>query len=699
MAVLASWLGLSLLVRAPHDRAARVFFWLCVNLSLYGLSSSLAPLTTSATVRHVFNLMLVVETVLLPPVFLHFILVTANVRTARVAQRAALLLFYAIALVMAGYALFSPDMVVSGDSLSYPPGIPTVVWMAQRVLPLLLSLGLVAVAYRDAGGNDLERRRRALFGIAALIAVSGAILAAIARGRFTLAPGHVLMDIGLAMMAYAVLAYRMLLPARVAQRAFLRSLLGSLLTVVYIGVLLVLEPATQRVLAVDVPLVSIFTIVVLVAAFQPLRDAVSGWLDRVFFHREFDYAQLLREVGDDLFEHGDLAGQLEVGLAAICRTVSISAGVVAVQEGTGLRVVAQSGAEESAVASDALRGVSTPSQPEYRFDDWPPWPAARLLLPLRRGDESLGLLALSSKRSGAPYTDVERVLLDSLGAYLALAIRHARNRQDEELALAALAEQSRQLQAEQELLAAQAAEVLSLAEMHEAAPAESSDPTGLRVFALGQLRVERDGVLIDHWGGEKAGTYQAEGLFAFLFDRRGRGVTKDEAEEIIWPDLAIDKADTAFHRTISALRRTLEPGLRRGNESRAITYHHERYWLDPATIAWCDTDAFVAAVDRGQALARQGNLEQASEQLRNGLALYRGEYLDDCPFYGDSAEVEGRRGDLRNQCVEALLVLGSLYERLGRVSEAATCYRRALNASHEECLPAEEALARLHLTV
>src|SRR5262245_52008634 len=96
MAVLASWLGLSLLVRAPRDRAARVFFWLCVNLSLYGLSSSLAPLTTSATVRYVFNVVLVIETVLLPPVFLHFILVTANVRTARVAQRAALLLFYVV---------------------------------------------------------------------------------------------------------------------------------------------------------------------------------------------------------------------------------------------------------------------------------------------------------------------------------------------------------------------------------------------------------------------------------------------------------------------------------------------------------------------------------------------------------------------------------------------------------------------------
>ncbi len=38
MAVLACWLGLSLLVRAPRDRAARAFAWLCLNLALYGLT-------------------------------------------------------------------------------------------------------------------------------------------------------------------------------------------------------------------------------------------------------------------------------------------------------------------------------------------------------------------------------------------------------------------------------------------------------------------------------------------------------------------------------------------------------------------------------------------------------------------------------------------------------------------------------------
>jgi DNA-binding SARP family transcriptional activator len=258
--------------------------------------------------------------------------------------------------------------------------------------------------------------------------------------------------------------------------------------------------------------------------------------------------------------------------------------------------------------------------------------------------------------------------------------------------MATLAEQARQLQAEQELLATQASEAARLAAQPALAPAD--DRSGLRVFALGSLRAERDGVPIERWGGDKAGTYQAEALFAFLFDRRGRGLTKDEVEEMIWPDLDLDKADTAFHRTVSALRRTLEPGLRRGTESRLIAYHHERYWLDPAAIAWSDADAFGAAAERGHTLLRQGDFEAARAALAGALELYRGDYMDDCPFFGDSSYVENRRAELRDQRIDALLALGAAYEQLGRAGEAATSYRRALATSDGDCPRAEEGLLR-----
>jgi tetratricopeptide (TPR) repeat protein len=146
-------------------------------------------------------------------------------------------------------------------------------------------------------------------------------------------------------------------------------------------------------------------------------------------------------------------------------------------------------------------------------------------------------------------------------------------------------------------------------------------------------------------------------------------------------------------------RRALEPGLRRGNESRTITYHHERYWLDPAAIGWCDADMFAATAERGHTLMRQGNLEAARATLAEALDLYRGDYMDDCPFFGDSQYVEGRRAELRNQFVDALLVLGTVYERLGQAGEASTCYRRALAATDGDCPRANAGLARLQVGI
>ena len=49
-----------------------------------------------------------------------------------------------------------------------------------------------------------------------------------------------------------------------------------------------------------------------------------------------------------------------------------------------------------------------------------------------------------------------------------------------------------------------------------------------------------------------------------------------------------------------------------------------------------------------------GDPDAALQQLERARSLYRGDYLDDCPFYGDSAQVEERRA-LRGRCVDLLL--------------------------------------------
>lgn len=692
MAVLACWLGISLLVRSPRDLAAQAFACLCANLVLYSTTALISSIPHNPQITPLLNRLQLFETAFLPPLFLYFIILVAQVRRWYTLQIGLLILTCIVSVCFSAYALLGNEPQLSASPPRFPAGWLTVLWLLLRFIPLIFALVLTAMSYAEARNDDLERRRRALFAIAAVIAVSGALWATITRAsQVSQAPGHLLMDAGMALMAYTVLAYRLMLPARLARRTFFRSLFGGLFTALYVILLLWLETRVKQWLGIDFPLITVFALTILVAMIGPLRDVFGDWIDRRFFYREFDYGRLLRSFGSDLFERGELADKLQAALSNICNTLGVNAGIVAVSEAQGLRILSSYG--QNVPDPQQIQRAPIPERPQIAFEDWHHWPEARLILPLRIHEQVLGLLVLSPKRSGEPYRETERAVLDMLANNLAREIRHARARQEEEISMAALAQQAEQLRLEQEQLAVRAEEV---SRMREApAKASPSKPAGMHVYALGPLRAERDGEVIERWGGDKAGTYQAEALFAFLFDRRGRGLTKDEAGELIWPDLDMEKADSAFHRTVSGLRRTLEPGLKRASASRIVTYHHERYWLDPNLVTWCDADEFATAAERAHTLVRKGDLEAAREVFVQALALYRGDYMDDCPFFGDSTYVEERRTELREQRIAMLLSLGQLYEQLDQVGEAAACYRRALHAADGDNPRAVEALERL----
>ena len=306
---------------------------------------------------------------------------------------------------------------------------------------------------------------------------------------------------------------------------------------------------------------------------------------------------------------------------------------------------------------------------------------AALELPLERAGTTYGSARFGAKESGLPFTSSEREVLEMAAGYLAASLELG----------ARQAEQARDLE---RLTRERAAVSTSGRRLHGALEASLDDAarSGLRVFALGPLRAERDGELIRQWGGEKAGTRQAEALFAFLFDRGERGVTKDEAVELIWPDVDLDRADLAFHRTLGGLRRTLDPGRGQREGSKAIGFSNDRYRLDPDVVSWTDVATFE------QRLTDAGTTTDpaaALAALTEARSLYRGEYLDDCPFYGDGAYVEDRRELLRARYVDLLLSLGGFHEQRGDRGAAAAAFRAARSAADDGCPPADAALERL----
>lgn len=209
--------------------------------------------------------------------------------------------------------------------------------------------------------------------------------------------------------------------------------------------------------------------------------------------------------------------------------------------------------------------------------------------------------------------------------------------------------------------------------------ARGSRPRGLRVHAIGPLVLTFGRVPIQSLGGPKAGANQAMGLFAFLFDRGLQGIEKDEAVETIWPDMALTLADGAFHRTLLGLRGS----LRAGGFGDAIEFRNGRYVLASGLVTWSDTWQLEHTIDASGATTE---LRARIELLEACRQLNRADYMDDCPFFGTSVFVEGRRSMLRAVRAAVLVELSELYvasgrHALGAIRSAEADYAGAIRAS------------------
>ena len=175
--------------------------------------------------------------------------------------------------------------------------------------------------------------------------------------------------------------------------------------------------------------------------------------------------------------------------------------------------------------------------------------------------------------------------------------------------------------------------------------------------------------------------------------RADRGASKDEIIELVWPDVDLDRADVAFHRTMLGLRSALKPRARARTRapSGAIGFHNDRYRLDPSVVTWSDVDEFEWLAGK----VGKAELDESIGLLERARALYRGDYLDDCPYYGDSAQVEDRRVHLRRLFVDVLVELSERYAERGDRTAAANALRHAQAASDEDLPGADDVQARL----
>ena len=653
-AVLATWLGLLVLTRAGRVPGAPVFSFLCLLLVLWSVAIIIQRTGTDPTVFRAINLIEDGAAYLLPAATLHIALAVAIE-----GRRSAL----ATALLVTGYAVGILAIIQAAIDPAHPIGFrepgfeflglshTATAWAFAIVRFVAFGSGIVYLFIGlRAAGHDRARRRQLLFALATMVlgvigGMARILPEEIGGPRFV---GVSLVAVAMVLATYAVLSQHMFVAADVAGRAVRWSLVAGVAIVVYVGALVVLEEAAAEVLAIDFPLVTTLAVIVTFALFDPVAERVRQFTAGT--PGEIDHARLLVALGKDAMLAQDPEQAVEPALARLVRTFEL-VGAELVDSGGDLR--ARVGSLD---ATDPLA---------VRLD-------------LADGAELQGAVVFGRKRNGLSFTPPERDALTLAASYLGSSLRLAERHNQQASALAELRAERADVQSRGSALS------------HALAGA-SSPPRGLHVFALGSLRAEMNGDPVQRWGGEKAGSRQAEAIFAFLFDRGDRGASKDEILELVWPDVDLDRADVAFHRTMLGLRSILKPGRRARGSAGPVTFHNDRYRLDPSVVAWSDIGEF----DRLLADAARGEATEALRVLEQARALYRGDFLDDCPFYGDSAQVEDRRTDVRRRYVDVLIELGRRYAERGDRAAAANSYRQAQAVADDELPQIAEALGQL----
>ena len=264
-------------------------------------------------------------------------------------------------------------------------------------------------------------------------------------------------------------------------------------------------------------------------------------------------------------------------------------------------------------------------------------PKPNMILPIRADDGLAGVLMVGDPLQGGVYGTDDVVKMEWLASFLAVAHK----------------------------------EGVSLVLHEESGPALEDDdpcmlPVPLAVRAFGGLQLFAEGKELT---GASHVSIRARQILAHLLTAYPDPVGGDALMTRLWPDASPSAAANNLYVAIYSLRRSLEPGLRKGSASRFILREGEHYRLALGGGLWIDALAFADAYREGTRRVKEDDLDGARRALEEAEILYRGDFLDDSTL-DLPAEVEVTRQRYRMQYRQMARFLVDGYAQAGRWEDA-----------------------------
>jgi hypothetical protein len=442
------WLGFYIITRSPRSRLswlATLTLWsltslffhnaLAINLPKVGLLPWLRPVVV-LVVPLWFHLTLL----LLPErarrrIWFHvpLLLPTWARRPARAlsptASRFGVPLTYALALILMLGGAFPLGFSAHTDvgSATYLSGRTAGPLYPLSIVFLILlgSLSLLNLWQgRKHAKDSLLRRQFAPLLAATVLAGAGGLYISVGvwlHLPVPALPGDLALGAGVIILGYAVARYNALVEGRTIERDFLYTTLAiSVLAILYMLV------ATALYFTGHLSFLALILTIVGTVSSHSLYDGVRTALDRLFYREQFRRLRTnLRVLAREAGTGEALADQLQAVLDALCRTLGIRAGFIALRQEDAflaeaarkVKGVNRSFPLETLTATEIVKlprpGTNSPQN-------------MALLVPLSAGGGQVGALVLGPKQPDQPYSEEDLELLDDLADQMAAVIHVSR---------------------------------------------------------------------------------------------------------------------------------------------------------------------------------------------------------------------------------------------------------------------------------
>lgn len=165
---------------------------------------------------------------------------------------------------------------------------------------------------------------------------------------------------------------------------------------------------------------------------------------------------------------------------------------------------------------------------------------------------------------------------------------------------------------------------------------------------------------------EQWASVRAKEMFFLLLSRRS-GIRKEEAVEMLYPELPREKCNSAFHSNLYRIRRAVY--------QESVVKRDGAYLLNPDGQFEWDVEQFTEALERGRE-AQAGSRERAMA-FQQAIEQYGGPFAE--VFHSEWAEVT--RQQLEREAHESLAMLAAYFAGREDFESAAMCMERVLRAN------------------